>query len=107
VIEEEKLMDIVLEAGAEDMKSEEKNYEITSAPQDLENIKNALKEKGIAWQSAELTQIPTSTVKVTGADAKMVLSLVESLEDHDDVQAVHSNFDIPDEILEEISSKES
>jgi len=105
VIEEDKLMDIVLEAGAEDMKSEGKNYEITCVPQDLEKVKNALKEKGINWQAAELTQIPSSTVKVAGGDAKQVLGLVEALEDHDDVQAVYANFDIPDEILEEVSSK--
>jgi len=106
VIGEDKLMDIVLEAGAEDMKSEGKNYEITSTPQDLEKIKTALKEEDIKWQVAELTQIPTSAVKITGNDAKQVLALVEALEEHDDVQAVHANFDIPDEILEEVSSKE-
>ena len=105
-IDEEKLMNIVLEAGAEDMKSEEKNYEIISAPQDLEQVKTALKDNSIEWQVAELTQIPSSTVKLTGSSAKQILTLVETLEEHDDVQAVYANFDIPDEIMEELSSEE-
>jgi YebC/PmpR family DNA-binding regulatory protein len=100
---EEELMSIVLEAGAEDMKSEGKNYEITTNPQDLEKTKSALKDKNIGWQSAELTMIPSSLIKVTQhQQAKQVLALVEALENHDDVQSVYANFDIPDEILEEV-----
>lgn len=105
-IDEDKLMSIVLEAGAEDMQSEEKNYEITCSSQDFEKIKTTLKEKGITTQAAEITMMPSSTVKVTGSDAKAVLGLVEVLEDHEDVQNVYANFDIPDNILEEISAKE-
>lgn len=101
---EEELMSIVLDAGAEDMKSEEKNYEITTAVQDLENVKQALQAKGIKWASAELTMVPSSTIKVTGNDAKQVLSLIDALEEHDDVQGVYANFDIPDEILEQVAS---
>jgi YebC/PmpR family DNA-binding regulatory protein len=106
-IEEDKLMSIALDAGAEDMKPEGKNYEITCAPQDFENLKNALKEKGITAQAAEVTMIPSSAVKVAGNDAKAVLALVEALEEHEDVQHVYANFDIPDDILEEISAKEA
>lgn len=102
--QEEDLMSIVLEAGAEDMKSEGKNYEITTSVQDLEKVKQALKDKGVKWQVAELTMIPSSTVKLTGNDAKQILTLVEALEDHDDVQHVYANFDIPDEILEQVAS---
>ncbi len=105
LIDEDKLMSIVLDAGAEDMKPADKNYEITCAPQDLERLKAALKEKGVATQAADITMIPSSTVKVTGNDAKAVLALVEALEDHEDVQNVYANFDIPDEIIEEISGK--
>lgn len=101
---EEELMSIVLDAGAEDMRSEEKNYEITTSLQELEKVKQAIKDKGIKWQVAELTMIPSSTVKLTGNDAKQVLSLVEALEEHDDVQHVYANFDIPDEILEQVAS---
>ncbi|TRZ49166.1 YebC/PmpR family DNA-binding transcriptional regulator [bacterium] len=103
---EEELMDIVLEAGAEDMKYDDKNYEITTAPADLEKVKQVLGQKGIKFQDAEVTMIPSSTIKVTGGDAKQVLALVEDLEEHDDVQNVYANFDIPDEILEQAASGE-
>ncbi len=101
--EEEKLMNIVLEAGAEDMKGEDETFEITTAPGDFENVKKALEEKKIKTQSAEVTMIPSSTIKVTGASAKSVLELVEGLEDHDDVQHVYANFDVPDDVIEEAS----
>jgi len=103
-IKEDDLMNLVLEAGCEDMKSDEKSYEITCQPQDLEKIKAALKERGIAWQTAEITMIPSSLVKVTSSDAKQVLELIDALEQHDDVQNVYSNFDIPDEILEQANA---
>ena len=102
---EDDLMDIVLEAGAEDMKYDDKNYEITTASQDLEKVKQVLEQKGIRFQDAEITMIPSSTVKVIGGDAKQVLALVEALEEHDDVQNVYANFDIPDEILEQAASE--
>jgi len=103
-IDEDKLMELVLDAGAEDMKSEGKNYEITTTPGDLEKVKEALKKNNIEWQSADLTMIPTSTVKVSAENAKAVLALVETLDQHEDVQSVHANFDIPDDILEQIAS---
>lgn len=101
---EDELMNIVLDAGAEDMKSEEKNYEIFTAPQNFEKVKQAISNKGIKWLDAEVTMVPSSTVKVTGNEAKQVLALVEALEEHDDVQQVYSNFDIPDEILEQAAA---
>jgi YebC/PmpR family DNA-binding regulatory protein len=103
---EDELMTIALEAGAEDFKSDEKNFEITTSVQDLEKVKQAIQDKGIKWQDAELTMIPSSSVKVAGNEARQVLSLVEALEEHDDVQQVYANFDIPDEILEEMASAE-
>ena len=104
-VKEEELMGLILEAGAEDMKSSDSNYEITTAVQDLESVKNALNQKEITPQVAELTMIPSSTIKVTASDvAKQILGLVESLEEHEDVQHVYSNFDIPDEILEQSST---
>lgn len=104
-IKEDDLMALVLDAGCEDMKSEEKTYEITCQSQDLEKVKSALKEKNINWQVAEITMVPASTIKVTGSNAKQILDLVEALEGHDDVQNVYANFDIPDEILEQASSQ--
>jgi YebC/PmpR family DNA-binding regulatory protein len=100
-IDEEKLMAIVLEAGAEDMKTVDNNYEITTDPNDFDRVKKAIDDKNIKTQDAELTMIPSSTIRVTGSDAKSVIELIESLEDHEDVQHVYANFDIPEEILKE------
>lgn len=101
-ISEDELMSIILDAGAEDMKSEGKTYEITCQAQDFEKIKAVLKEKKIDVQAAEITMIPSSTVKLTGETAKHVLELADALEEHEDVQNVYANFDIPDEILEQV-----
>ncbi len=102
-VDEEELFAVTVDAGAEDIKAGDKNYEIFCESKDLENIKTALSEKKIKWEVAELAKIPNSTVKLSGNEAKQVLSLVETLEDHDDVQKVYANFDIPDEVLEEIA----
>ena len=99
-IEEDKLMNIILEAGAEDMKVEENTYDISTATADFEKVKKAIEEKSVKIQSAEVTMIPSSVIKVTGADAKRVIDLVESLEEHEDVQHVYANFDISEKDLE-------
>ncbi len=101
---EEELMTVALDAGAEDFKSDEKNYEIITSVQDFEKIKQALESKGIKFQDAEVTMIPSSTIKLAGNDAKQLLLLIEGLEEHDDVQQVYANFDIPDEIMEQVAS---
>ncbi len=105
-IGEDDLMALVLEAGAEDLKTESDIYEIYSKPQDLEKIKSVLAAKNIKWEDAETTMVPSSSIKLNLVDSKAVLSLVDSLEDHDDVQNVYSNFDIPDEIMDKISAEE-
>ncbi len=101
--EEERLMTLVLEAGAEDFKSDGSSYEIITDQKAFEAVKQALAAAKIPTSSAELTMLPTSTVRVDGSDAKQVLALVEALEEHDDVQHVYANFDIPDEILAQIA----
>ena len=103
---EDELMGLVLEAGAEDMKSDDKNYEITTSPQNFEKVKQAIDAKGIQCQDAEVTMIPSSTVKLTGNDAKQLLGLIGALEEHDDVEQVYANFDIPDEIIEQVANSE-
>lgn len=103
---EDELMNLVLDAGAEDMRSDEKNFEIFTAPQNFEKVKKAIQDKGIKWQDAETTMIPSSTIKLTGGDAKSLLSLIEALEEHDDVQQVYANFDIPDEVMEQVASEQ-
>lgn len=100
-IDEDKLMDIVLNAGAEDMKTEDKIYDITTDPKDFEKVKKALDDNKVECQVAEVTMVPTMTVKITGGHAKEVLALIDMLEDYEDVQNVYANFDIPDEILEQ------
>jgi YebC/PmpR family DNA-binding regulatory protein len=101
---EEELMTIALDAGAEDFRADEKNYEIFTSVQDFEKLKQIIQEKGIKWQDAEITMIPSSTIKVIGNEVKQVLTLIDALEEHDDVQQVYANFDIPDEILEQVAS---
>jgi len=103
---EDDLMNIVLDAGAEDMKADEKNYEIFCAPQNFEKVKQALETKGIKSADAEVTMVPSSTIKVAGNEAKQVLGLIDALEEHDDVQHVYANFDIPDEIMETAAQEE-
>lgn len=101
-VDEDKLMDIVLNAGAEDMKTVGDTYEITTQPQDFEAVKKAVEDNKIALQSAEITMIPSTTIKITEKNtATSILGLMDALEEHEDVQHVYSNFDIPDELIEE------
>ena len=103
-IEEEKLMNIVLEAGAEDLSQEDEFYEVKTDPSSYEQVKKALEDGNVKVESSELTMIPKNTVKVGEKDkAKQVLGLIEALEESDDVQEVYANFDIPQEILNEIT----
>jgi len=102
-VDEDTIMTAALEAGAEDMKAEGDMYEITTSIADFEKTKSTFEKSNIKIESAEITMIPSSTVKVEGLPAKQVLSLVEALEDHDDVQNVYANFDIPDNIIMEAS----
>ena len=106
VVQEDTLMDIALNAGAEDIKAQEKSFEVITAAGDFEKVKAALQEKGINLQSAEVTMLPTTTIKVIGSEAKQVLNLIEALEGQDDVQDVYANFDIPDEIIEQLAASE-
>ncbi|MFH1905578.1 MAG: YebC/PmpR family DNA-binding transcriptional regulator [bacterium] len=99
---EDRLMEIVLDAGAEDMNTESDFYEIITNSQTLEQVKAAILEEGITPELAEITMIPKNTVSVAGKKAEQVLHLMETLEDHDDVQHVYSNFDISDEEMEKI-----
>jgi len=105
LISEDELFALSVDAGAEDIKTGDKSYELFCDPKDFESLKAALQKKGLKWETAELTKIPNSTIKIAGNDAKQVLSLVETLEDHDDVQKVYANFDIPDEVLEELAKE--
>ena len=97
---EDKLLDLVLEAGAEDLKDDGSSWYIVTPPEALEGVKEALGKAGIAPASAEVAMVPQNYVKLTGEQAKQMLRLVEALEEHDDVQHVYANFDIDEsEIL--------
>jgi len=99
---EEEVLNTAIEAGAEDMKVTSDEYEITVAPEEFARVKHALEAAGYTPSSAEITLVPKSTVPVAGRDAQRVLRLMDALEDHDDVQHVYANFDIPDEVLEQV-----
>jgi len=96
---EDELLDIALEAGADDMREEDGNFEIFCSPDHFDEVKETLENTGVTFEVAEISMIPQNTVKVTGKDAKNNIKLMEAIEDHDDVQNVYANFDIdPDEI---------
>ena len=101
-LSEDQLMDITLEAGAEDLKADGEQATILTPPQLLEAVKQALQKRSMVWDSAELTMVPSSTVRVEEtSQAKALLTLLDALEDHEDTQHVYANFDIPDAILAE------
>lgn len=102
-IGEDDLMNLVLDLGAEDINSDGNYHEITCDPGHLESIKEAIKAKGIPMVTAELSMVPSTYISLAGDQAKQLLELMETLEEHDDVQAVHANFDISDEEMEKVS----
>ncbi len=104
-IGENELMEIALAAGADDMETVGEVYELTCDPDSYEELKKALEEKEIPTEVAEISMVPQSTVKVNNLEtAKKILGLMEEFEDHEDVQNVYANFDIPDEIIKRIES---
>ena len=103
-VTEDDLMLVALEAGAEDITDAGDHWQVTTPPSDLPVVRAALEEAGVAFDSAEVTLVATTTVPLDNeADAKKVLHLVDLLEEHDDVQNVYANFDIPDEMLATMS----
>ncbi len=99
--DEDELIMIALESGAEDVKSGDDSYEIITEPQQFESVREAVQEAGIETTLEEISMIPQTTVKLDGKEALQLLKIIGSLEDHDDVQNVYSNFDIPDELIEQ------
>jgi YebC/PmpR family DNA-binding regulatory protein len=101
---EDDLMGIVLEAGAEDLRDDGENWEVVTDPASFESVVEAVKKAGIRPISAEVAMIPQTYIKLEGQHAHQMIRLVEALEEHDDVQHVHSNFDIDQKVLEEVAS---
>jgi len=103
-IEEDVLMELALEHGAEDVRSEESEFEVITDPGVFESVKKAIDQKNIKYVKAQITMIPQNTVKLESEKALQMLKLMEKLEDNDDVQKAYANFDIPDNIMEKYGS---
>ncbi len=103
-VEEDKLLSLALDAGAEDVKVDEKTFEVITDPHDFETVKKALTDAKIESSLAEVTFVPQNYVKLQEKAAEQMLKLMEILDEHDDVQKVHANFDIPDEIMEKVAA---
>ena len=104
-LSETEVFDAAIEAGALDINEEGDFYEIQTKNTDLHKVHKALIDNNIPVEQFEITYLPQATKKVEGKDAKKILKLFSELEDHDDVQGVYSNFDIPDEILAQMSAE--
>ncbi|MBP7867541.1 MAG: YebC/PmpR family DNA-binding transcriptional regulator [Acidobacteria bacterium] len=98
---EDELMEIGLDSGADDVKAEDDSFEITCSPDAFETVKEALDKAGVPIAESEIAMIPQTTVKVTGNEARLMLRLMETLEDHDDAQNVYANFDIDESEMQD------
>jgi len=103
-IDEDTLLELVLEAGGDDIKTEADVYEIVTAPEAFEDVRSTLEQKGLTFDVAEVTMMPQNTVPVEGKQAEQVLRLMEALDDQDDVRKAHANFDISDEVMAALAS---
>ncbi|MCC6543332.1 MAG: YebC/PmpR family DNA-binding transcriptional regulator [Nitrospirae bacterium] len=101
-VDEEKLMNIIVEAGAEDMRRDGDNFEVITSPGDLETVKKMIEDGGITVALSEVTMLPQNYMELDDKGAAQVLRLIEALEDNDDVQNVYSNIIVRDEVLENI-----
>ncbi len=99
-VDEDTLMETALEAGAEDVREDGANFEVISAPEDFEAVKEAIEQANIPSLTAEVTMLPQNTTTLGGNDAEKMIRLMDALEDCDDVQKVYTNADIPDEVME-------
>jgi YebC/PmpR family DNA-binding regulatory protein len=101
--DEDKMMGIVLDAGAEDLNDDGSAWQVTTPPEAMERVREALAQAGITAASAEVAMVPKNYVKLTGAQAQQMLRMVENMEDHDDVQHVYANFDIDEKEIEAVA----
>lgn len=101
-INEDKLMETALDAGAEDIQEEDHEYEVITEPAAFESVKQALEKAGYKFINAQISMVPQNTVKLMDSKAESMLKLMEYMEDNEDVQNVYANFDIPDEVMERL-----
>jgi len=99
-IEEEKLLELALDAGAEDVRPEGSQFEVITDPADFEAVRKTFDDKGLPYNLAEVSMIPQNTVRLDGKKAEQMLNLMEALEENDDISHVYANFDIPDDVIE-------
>jgi len=99
-VDEDKLFELALESGADDVITEDSDIVVTTPPSEFEAVKALITEAGLSFQNAEVTMVPQNSVKIEGKEAEHMLRLMEALEDSDDVQNVYSNFDVPEELME-------
>ena len=99
-VEEEKLMEIALEAGAEDVRDDGENFEVITHPSDVEDVKEAMEKASIDYALAEVTMLPKTLTPVDGDSAEKLMRLIDALEDCDDVQKVYTNADLPEDMVE-------
>jgi YebC/PmpR family DNA-binding regulatory protein len=104
-VQEDELMSLALDAGAEDVTDEKDYFEIVTAPGDLDKVKARLTEAGVPLAAVQLTRNPSTYVKLDGKHAEQALKLMDAIEEHDDVQKAYANFDIPDEVMEQLSKE--
>ncbi|MBN1880030.1 YebC/PmpR family DNA-binding transcriptional regulator [bacterium] len=104
-IDEEQLLEYALDAGAQDLKTEDESYEVYTDINELEYVKDTLIAKNLVVESSNMTMVPNTTVEVDVKHAEQLLKLMDKLEDHDDVQNVYSDFDIPDDVMEKLSAE--
>ncbi len=102
-VDEERLFEVALDAGAEDIKEGENEFEVITEPSAFEQVKTGVDTAGLSYTLAEITMVPKTTVNLDGKNAQQMLTLMELLEDTEDVNHVYANFDIPDEVMEAIS----
>ncbi len=102
--DEDELMELVMEAGGDDIKRVDEHFEILTSIESFESTRQCLEDKGIAMEVAELTQVPDNTVSVDEKTGRSLLKLMDLLDDHDDVQKAYSNFDIPEDVMAAIEA---
>jgi len=103
-IDEDALLELILEAGGDDITVESDAYEIVTAPEAFDDVRSTLEQKGLTLDVAEITMIPQNTVPVEGKQAEQVLRLMEALDDQDDVRKAHANFDISEDVMAALAS---
>jgi YebC/PmpR family DNA-binding regulatory protein len=101
---EDALMEVAIDAGAEDVRDQEAEWEVITDPMAFETVKKAIEQKGWKYLEARVGLIPQNTIKLEAGKAEQMLKLMEKLEDNDDVQNVYANFDIPDEVMEKLNA---